>query len=68
MVVFPHDLFLPVCRLAEQQYDIVHWTEFEHGEHFPAMEVPDLFVEDIQNSFVAIAKMCKTLILSLCHI
>ncbi len=37
--------------LAEQQYDIVHWTEFEHGGHFAAMEVPDLLTKDIRNFF-----------------
>ncbi|SHF36025.1 Pimeloyl-ACP methyl ester carboxylesterase [Seinonella peptonophila] len=51
VAVFPHDLALPVRRLAEQQYDIVHWTEFEHGGHFAAMEVPDLLTEDLRNFF-----------------
>jgi pimeloyl-ACP methyl ester carboxylesterase len=26
---------------------ITHWSEFDRGGHFPAMEVPDLLVEDI---------------------
>ncbi|ANY76327.1 epoxide hydrolase [Paenibacillus ihbetae] len=51
VAVFPYDLALPVRRLAEQQYDIVHWTEFEHGGHFAAMEVPDLLTNDIRNFF-----------------
>lgn len=51
MADFPHDLVLPVRRLAEQQYDIVSWTEFEHGGHFPAIEVPDLLAEDLRNFF-----------------
>jgi len=30
---------------------IEHWSEFERGGHFPAMEVPDLIVEDIRTFF-----------------
>jgi hypothetical protein len=51
VAVFPHDLVLPVRRLAESQYDIVHWTEFDRGGHFAAMEVPYLFTKDIQSYF-----------------
>jgi pimeloyl-ACP methyl ester carboxylesterase len=28
-----------------------HWSEFEVGGHFPAMEVPDLYIEDIRAYF-----------------
>jgi len=28
-----------------------HFSEFEGGRHFPAMEVPDLLVEDIRSFF-----------------
>ena len=28
-----------------------HWSEFEAGGHFPAMEVPDLYIEDIRAYF-----------------
>ena len=51
IAVFAHDLFQPVRRLAEKQYDIVHWTEYERGGHFAAMEVPDLFAEDLRTFF-----------------
>ncbi|MDR6224360.1 epoxide hydrolase family protein [Desmospora profundinema] len=51
VAVFPHDLALPVRRFAERQYDIVHWTEFELGGHFAAMETPDLLTGDIQTYF-----------------
>jgi hypothetical protein len=30
---------------------IPHWTEFDRGGHFPAMEVPDLLVDDIRTFF-----------------
>lgn len=51
IAVFPHDLVLPVRSLAERQYDIVHWTEFDHGGHFAAMEVPDLLTGDLRAFF-----------------
>lgn len=30
---------------------IEHWTEYDRGGHFPAMEVPDLLIEDIRAFF-----------------
>ncbi|PZE21701.1 epoxide hydrolase family protein [Paenibacillus xerothermodurans] len=51
VAVFPHDLVLPVRRLAERKYKIVHWTEFERGGHFPAIEAPDLIVRDLRTFF-----------------
>jgi epoxide hydrolase len=30
---------------------IEHWSEFERGGHFPAMEVPELLVEDLRTFF-----------------
>jgi pimeloyl-ACP methyl ester carboxylesterase len=29
----------------------VHWKEFERGGHFPAMEIPDLVVNDLREFF-----------------
>lgn len=51
IAVFPFDLFQPVRRLAERQYTIVHWSEFERGGHFAAMEAPDLLTGDLQVFF-----------------
>jgi epoxide hydrolase len=31
--------------------NIVHWTDFERGGHFAAMEAPDLFVKDVRDFF-----------------
>ena len=31
--------------------NIVHWTEFDRGGHFAAMEVPDLLVGDVRAFF-----------------
>jgi hypothetical protein len=32
-------------------HEIAHWSEFERGGHFPAMEEPDLLVGDIRTFF-----------------
>jgi epoxide hydrolase len=49
VAVFPHDIFLPIRRFADSAFpNIVHWTEFERGGHFAAMEQPDLFVGDLR--------------------
>jgi epoxide hydrolase len=55
MVVLPYDILLSVRPLAERMYDIVHWTEFERGGHFAALEVPDLFVSDVRAFFEKLA-------------
>jgi epoxide hydrolase len=36
---------------AERENNIVHWTEFDHGGHFAALEVPELLVDDMQKFF-----------------
>jgi epoxide hydrolase len=37
-----------VRTLLDPERGIGHWTEFERGGHFPAMEQPDLLVGDIR--------------------
>jgi pimeloyl-ACP methyl ester carboxylesterase len=51
VAVFPHENFLPLRHLAEQSDNIVQWSEFDRGGHFPAMEEPDLLVGDLQAFF-----------------
>jgi epoxide hydrolase len=49
VAVFPHDILLPIRRLAERDLaNIVRWTEFDRGGHFAALEQPELLVEDIR--------------------
>ncbi|MGF6887958.1 pimeloyl-ACP methyl ester carboxylesterase [Nocardia sp. GAS34] len=43
-----------IRRFAEKTHNIVHWSEFAAGGHFPAMEVPDLLVGDIRAFFGAL--------------
>ena len=53
VAVFAHDITQSVRALAERRYDIRHWSEFDRGGHFAAMEVPDLFAEDVRKFFLA---------------
>lgn len=36
---------------VENQYNVVHWAEMDVGGHFPAMEQPELFVDDLRTFF-----------------
>ncbi|OLT19114.1 epoxide hydrolase [Actinomadura sp. CNU-125] len=52
VAVFPHDVFLPIRRFADRDLpSISHWTEFDRGGHFPAMEQPGLLTEDVRAFF-----------------
>jgi pimeloyl-ACP methyl ester carboxylesterase len=51
MAVFPQENFIPLRHIADQTNNIVQWTEFERGGHFPAMEEPELLVADIRAFF-----------------
>jgi epoxide hydrolase len=49
VAVFPGDP--SVRRFVERDHKVVHWSEFDRGGHFAAMEAPDLLVEDIRVFF-----------------
>jgi len=49
VAVFAEDV--PIRRFAEQLNNIVHWSEFDRGGHFAAMEAPDLLAGDIRKFF-----------------
>ncbi|MFE7721615.1 epoxide hydrolase family protein [Nocardia rhizosphaerihabitans] len=49
VAVFAEDV--AIRRYAEGSADIVHWSEFDRGGHFAAMEAPDLLVGDIRAFF-----------------
>jgi epoxide hydrolase len=42
---------LAMRRYGEQGNNIVHWSDFDRGGHFAAMEAPDLFVGDVRKFF-----------------
>ncbi|HEV3361044.1 MAG TPA: epoxide hydrolase [Pseudonocardiaceae bacterium] len=50
--VFPADYYQPSRRLAQPQFpDLRHWHELDKGGHFPALEQPAAFVEEIRSAF-----------------
>ncbi|WP_409465484.1 epoxide hydrolase family protein [Amycolatopsis sp. GA6-003] len=49
IAVFPRAPFVPVRRFAERDFPtLVHWSEFDRGGNFAALEEPDLFVADVR--------------------
>jgi epoxide hydrolase len=49
VAVFAEDI--SIRRYAERDNNIVHWTDFDRGGHFAAMEAPDLLVGDVREFF-----------------
>jgi epoxide hydrolase len=52
VAVFAEDI--AIRRYAEQSNTIVHWSDFDRGGHFAAMEVPDLLIRDVRQFFAAL--------------
>jgi pimeloyl-ACP methyl ester carboxylesterase len=52
VAVFPTDA--SVRRLIERENTVTHWSEFDRGGHFAAMEAPDLLVEDVRTFFATL--------------
>ncbi|MFX3631704.1 MAG: epoxide hydrolase family protein [Candidatus Pristimantibacillus sp.] len=49
VAVFPNDI--SIRRIVEREHNVVHWSEFNRGGHFAAMEAPDLLANDIRKFF-----------------
>ena len=49
VAVFAEDV--TIRRYAERSNNIVHWSEFDRGGHFAAMEAPDLLIADLREFF-----------------
>lgn len=43
-----------IRRLAERDHTIVHWSEFDRGGHFAALEAPDLLATDVRDFFATL--------------
>nr|BFE51821.1 hypothetical protein GCM10017745_52480 [Saccharothrix mutabilis subsp. capreolus] len=54
VAVFPTGDYA-IRRFAEKAHHVTHWSEFYRGGHFPALETPDLLVEDVREFFGALA-------------
>ncbi|MET8885084.1 MULTISPECIES: epoxide hydrolase family protein [Streptomyces] len=49
VAVFPDDIFVPVRSFADRDIPtIVHWTEFDEGGHFAALEQPEALTGDVR--------------------
>jgi microsomal epoxide hydrolase len=51
VAVFPKELLYARRRWVESDHDIIHWTEFDRGGHFAALEEPDLLLDDVRAFF-----------------
>ena len=50
--VFPKDVPRPSRRWAARRYtNIQYWNELDRGGHFPALECPDVFVNELRTFF-----------------
>lgn len=49
--IFPGEIFRAPRAWAERFYNVVHWTEFDRGGHFPALEEPERLVGDVRAFF-----------------
>jgi pimeloyl-ACP methyl ester carboxylesterase len=49
IAVFPGDS--TIRRFAEREHTVVHWSEFNHGGHFAALQAPQFLIEDIRQFF-----------------
>ncbi len=57
---FPKEfLTFPPRTMVEKACDVVHWTDFDHGGHFAALETGQVFADDVR-AFVNQVKASKS--------
>jgi microsomal epoxide hydrolase len=49
--IFPGEIYRTPRPWAERSFNITRWTTAARGGHFAAMEVPDLFVDEVRAFF-----------------
>ena len=54
LAIFPGDILPPPRRWAEQNLNIVRWTEMTAGGHFTAMEEPRQYADDLRAFFLSL--------------
>ena len=54
VAVFPMDV--SIRSTLEPEHTIVHWSEFDRGGHFAALEAPDLLVDDVRAFFRTVGR------------
>ncbi|MCB2077102.1 MAG: epoxide hydrolase, partial [Novosphingobium sp.] len=56
--IFPKEVAKLPRPWAEKAFNIVQWTEHSHGGHFPALEHPDVLVNDIRRFAKLLGDAC----------
>ena len=57
---FPKEIFGTSERWARKHYPtLVYYNDLEHGGHFPALEVPDIFLNEVRSCFRAVRAEAK---------
>lgn len=51
VAVFLKNIDHPTRDLGERHFTLRRWTEMPRGGHFPALEEPDLLVDDLRAFF-----------------
>jgi len=50
--IFPKEIFRCSRRWAEKRFsNLVYWNELERGGHFAALELPDIFLQEVRSCF-----------------
>ena len=50
--IFPKEIFRCSRRWAEKRFsNLVHWNELERGGHFAALELPEVFLQEVRGCF-----------------
>lgn len=53
--IFPNEIMRASRRWADERYpDIRYWNELDTGGHFPAFQLPDVFVAELRSAFRAL--------------
>lgn len=53
--IFPAEVATPPKVWAERTFSkLVHWNRCERGGHFPALEVPELFTQEVRKTFKSV--------------
>ena len=52
--IFPGEILRMPRSWIETMYNVTHFSEFERGGHFAAMEQPEALVNDIRNFFATV--------------
>jgi pimeloyl-ACP methyl ester carboxylesterase len=48
---FPGEVTRTPRAWVEHRYNVTHWTNHDRGGHFAAMQVPEIFVDDVRTFF-----------------